>query len=386
MKTLAQNLFLLIGGTVGFLSIGVGLTLLVKYKPWGVPDVLREKYDAKLIALDERRTLIDHWDGKPRPKISIRSNHDVGARPNNSDQTYRLSFRNDGQLPLTLKGIGSSNEASFASSNKPVQPGEEGQVTIRWLTMDTPGPFKFTSFFRSNDPLQESLQIEFRGRIKAKILMPQRVAFPASNLGETSKTEFLIHSELWDTFDVTNIQSSSLKPDWNAKRISAEGTEFTSTIQITLLNSFLDYGKHEHDLTITAQGPASEIITTTIKLQGMVNQPIRFLGPEIHKTDGLDMGVVDSSKQHSFHLNCKINGAPSRTIEVLDVSPKTLQAKLTKQSIAGNYRLTIIVPEGCPTVVFNTTKQGYIKVGDPEDEQFSNWLPLHGVVLTKQPY
>ena len=335
--------------------------------------------------MNKQNQLIRHWESKPRPKISIRLNHDVGVRPDNSQQTYHLAFRNEGQLPLTLEGIGSSNEASFAIKNEAVLPGEESEVTIRWLTMDSPGPFEFTTFFRSNDPLQESFQIEFTGRVKAKVLMPQNVVFPASDLGEISKTDFLIRSELWDTFEIIDVQSSSLEPNWSAKSISSESTDFTSTIKITLLNSFLDYGKHEHDLTITAQGPASEIITTTIKIKGNVRQPISFLGPALHKTDGLDMGVVDSSEQRSFYLNCKVNGDCSRTIEILEVSPKILQAKLTKQSIACNYRLTLIVPEGCPMVVFNTTKQGYVKVGDPEDEHFSNWLPLHGVVVTQKP-
>ena len=97
-------------------------------------------------------------------------------------------------------------------------------------------------------------------------------------------------------------------------------------------------------------------------------------------TDGLDLGRLPR-KEHQFHVNCRVNGDHDREIAILEIEPVELTAKLKKQTRSGNYRLSIIVPKGCPMIVFNTNKQGFVKVGDPNDVNFSNWLPIHGVVI-----
>ena len=60
------------------------------------------------------------------------------------------------------------------SASLPVIPsGEEGQIHVAWESIDQPGQFKFSAFFACNDPLQETFTIDFKGRNRAKILMPE---------------------------------------------------------------------------------------------------------------------------------------------------------------------------------------------------------------------
>ena len=381
MNAFSRNLLLLVGGTSALIAVSAGSTYLVKYKPWGVPDVLRDKYEAKVAAVEQRNQLIDFWEAKPQPSITVRSFYDVDARPDQSEESFHFSLRNDGDLPLKIGLMRSSNDATFAVSSQLIEPGDEAEVIVSWTTPAIPGPFEFQAFFESNDPLNRRFTITFRGRVKAKILIPRTVSYSSTNVGELAHTSLVINSELWDTFEIVDVSSGVESIEWNAKSIRPSSEIFTSSTELTLMQRFFEFGKHQNKVLITAKGPLGETITTEVSLKGKVNLPIRFLGPELHMTDGLDLGTIISGERQSFYLNCRVQGDLNRQISVLGIEPQVLQAELTEQSIVGNYRLSIIVPEDCPRTIFNTNRQGYVKVGDPNDETFSNWLPLHGVVI-----
>ena len=380
MSPFNRNLLLLLGGIAGVLLIAAGSTYLVKYKPWGVPDAVRGKYEAKLVAIDQRNQLVASWENRARPKVTCRSFYEVGGRRDQSSETFQFTVRNDGDLPLTLTVLKSSNESVCETPTEPIAPGQTEQITVSWFTGERPGPFEFTTTFASNDPLQESFEVKFRGRIKSKVVIPRTLAFPATNSSETAQTSFTVNSELWDAMEVIDIRTTE-KLDWSAQVTETTDGTFASSVEVTLMKTFFDVGKYEVPATLVAKGETGEVIETPFKLVGKVNQPIIFQGPELHMTDGLDLGTVESNQEHAFHFNCKVNGDLSRKIEVLEVQPQELRAEIKEQSRPGNYRVSIIVPENCPLVVFNTTKQGFVKVGDPEDERFSNWLPIHGVVV-----
>lgn len=380
MNSFTRNLLLLASSTTVFIAVAAGSTYLVKYKPWGVPDVLRGKYEAKVVAMEQRNELITSWESKDRPIVFVRSFYDLGPRPDQSSEQYTFSIRNNGHLPLTISHSRSSNGASFEFSDQTIQPDQEAIATVAWTSNTTPGPFEFYSIFESNDPLQESFRITFRGRIKAKIMMPQTVSLPASNVGEVSQATVRLTSELWKSFEITDVKSKATL-DWHASATEPTSEQYTSCVDLTLIQNCFEYGKHEEKITIVATGDSGETIETPIVLKGRVNHPITFQGPALHMTDGLDIGTIEAGQEQSFHLNCRVNGDQSREIAILDYEPKQLIAKIEKQSRAGNYRLSITVPPDCPLVVFNSTKQGFVKVGDPNDDHFSNWLPIHGVVV-----
>ena len=114
--------------------------------------------------------LITSWEVKDRPVISVRSLYDLGARPAQSSEKFEFTVRNNGSLPLTISHSKSSNNASFEFANQTIEPDQESTICVAWTSGTSPGPFEFYSFFESNDPLQESFKITFRGRIKAKIM------------------------------------------------------------------------------------------------------------------------------------------------------------------------------------------------------------------------
>ena len=122
MSPFNRNLLLLLGGIAGVLLIAAGSTYLVEYKPWGVPDAVRGKYEAKLVAIDQRNQLVASWENRSRPKVTCRSFYEVGGRRDQSSETFQFTVRNDGDLPLTLTVLKSSNESVCETPTEPIAP------------------------------------------------------------------------------------------------------------------------------------------------------------------------------------------------------------------------------------------------------------------------
>ena len=114
---------------------------------------------------------------------------------------------------------------------------------------------------------------------------------------------------------------------------------------------------------------------------GRVRPPIGFYGPEVDSRIGVDFGTVEAGKRHERFVTVRSRVDPDRNIEVLDVVPKELQAELIPLKTAGAHRLRLSIPADCPDLRFNLDQQhGYVQVGDPVSESYSNWLPIYGAV------
>lgn len=387
MNAFSKNLLMLVGGTFATGLLVTTGTLLVEYKPWGVPDVLREEYDQKVTAINARNQLIERWEAKPKPSIAIRSSYDLGLRDPESSEGYSFEIRNDGQEDLRIQSIATGNDVTIEFGDDVVPPGQTSELTLSWQTGSDPGPFELTATLTTNDPLSEKTEVKFVGEIKSSLLVPDVVTLPATNVAETSQVSFLVTSQLWKEFTVVDIRSDLEQFDWNAEALPAGDLQNgdRSAWRVIVQAGSTESGKFTSTLNLTVRNQAGEEITKQVILRGKVHGPIGFYGPEIHKTDGLDLGTLVSGKDHHFHLNVRLRGDTSRSIEVTGLEPSCLRASLTPQSIPGNYRLTITVPSDCPMVVFNLdTKRGYVEVGDPNDKRFSNWLPLYGVVVSNE--
>jgi hypothetical protein len=102
----------------------------------------------------------------------------------------------------------------------------------------------------------------------------------------------------------------------------------------------------------------------------------------LHSRDGLELGTLGNDQEHLFHLIVRKHFDEERALSVLDVRPESLDVSIEPTSRSGNYRLTIRIPKGMPSTIFNLDqKQGYVQIGDPNNEDYSNWFPLIGAVV-----
>ncbi len=273
--------------------------------------------------------------------------------------------------------------------NNEVGPGETGNVAIALKAGTAPLLDEgYSLVVQTSDPLMRQVTFRCQGRLRQELVIPKSIRFSASDPAESTQTEFIVYSQLWNEFSVEDIQCDLQIFDWNAEPITVVDSEFVdkgarSAWKIRLWTTAMDYGKYKGTLTLTArpEGQRKKAVAN-LTCHGVCRSPIVFHSPRIHESDGLDIGTLVAGEEHQIHLLVRLRGDLERKIGVLDVKPDELQASLAPLETEGDYRLTVTVPADCPTVVFNAAeKHGYVSVGDPIDHRFSNWFPLHGAVV-----
>ena len=154
--------------------------------------------------------------------------------------------------------------------------------------------------------------------------------------------------------------------------------------KVTITTAAPDTKAFEIPITLNFHRPGDDSpVQRVVKANGRVRSPINFYSPDIHMHRGMEIGVLHNDQRHDFHLTVRDRGTGERQIEVLDVEPKWLETKLTTTRRDREYRLTFSVPEGSDPLVFNRDNfHGYVKVGDRDDPDYSNWFPVYGAVVS----
>ena len=406
MHRFSTRLLLLIGGTIVFAAAAFALVTTTNYKPWGVHDSRREDYEAKLAQLAEETRLEDEFRNEDKPTIQVGlANGTCDFRWLSPGDTAVSEFpiRNVGEKPLSVSvGQLVTEGLSVEMEQDEIQPGEFSMCRVSWKTPENTsvrrdrerGEFSL----HSNDPLNAKKSITVTGRVRKQLRYPSELRLGREEITKQRTAEFVIYSQLWENFAITEIANKKSnvkgKINWVAddlKTIDPEliDKEPKGIKQVTVIfPAIADYGEFSGDFEITVekQDSKGENLSETrqtfsIPYLGSVQSPIAFYGPKLDFRTGLDLGNLTSGKQHDFFVTVRVKGDKSRSVTVLGVEPKQLQCELTPQKTVGSYRLRISVPADCPDLQFNRDDQsGYVHIGDPESNRFSNWLPLTGVV------
>lgn len=390
MNSFSKNLSLLVGGIFSVGLLAIGFTMLVKYKPWGVPDVLREEYDVKVAEINHRNALLTAWDGKAKPFLAVRKSQNVGLLDPLIAAEHEFEIRNDGEEPLEVEIRETSKGVTGKLAQSLLAPGESTSATLSWETREDEGDFSHSATLISNDPLQRKVVVDLRGKIKAAVVMPESIVFDATDITKKATAQFVAYSQTSENLEIVDVSCDldecELEDlDWNVEPTTIRDGKLASKSAwlVRIWTTGMKYGRYSGDITVKVKpSDLDEEIERKVSFKGNVRSPVNFYGPEIHKSDGLDIGTMVCGETHDFHVMVRLRGDLDREIKVLDVEPKQLQAELRPLKTKGDYRLTLTVPEDCPMVVFNRpTQRGYVSVGDPHEKRFSNWLPLHGAVV-----
>ena len=388
MNSFTKSLLGLLGGILCFATLSVGLTFAVTYKPYGVPDHLREKYDAKVAELEKNQTLAR--DPEARPRVSVSSKvHDFGMIDPHSTASYAFEVFNKGDSPLELHVVDSSCKCTAGELRQPfVAPGESTKVTLTWNTGYQADSYEQSVLLSTNDPIRKTLTLTVKGVVRSELVAPERIEFKKGDYGKTTSTEFVVYSQLWDDFAVTNAECGLEDFEWVAEPADLNDPSFgdlepKSAWRVKAWITRREYGKYTDKIKLTiTPSDGGEVVERVVNAGGSIRSSINFYSPDIHKYKGLDIGTIVSGERREFHVIVRSRSEDERELAVLDVEPKEIQTELKPLKQPGAYRLTIIIPEDCPNVLFNgEAKHGYIQVGDRENENYNNWFPLLGAVI-----
>ncbi len=377
---------MLLGGVVLIGSLGVGFAMLVEYKPWGVPDVLREEYDIKVAEINHRNNLIHELNEREKPVLAIRQNQHVGFVDPLATVEHAFEIRNDGQLPLRLEFRDLSAGVEAELEKNTVAPNETSRAKISWNTGDQAGEFEVQATLVTNDPLKEQVVVKLAGEVKSMLVLPKSISFEQADITKRAEAKFVAYSQVSEDLQIVDVECDREDFDWHAEPISIgdPNLEAKSAWLVRVWTTCMEYGKYSGTIKVVVKPDAKtqKEVAQELTFKGKVRSPVNFYSPEIHKSDGLDIGTLIAGEEHQFHLLVRLRGDLEREISVLDVEPDELQASLAPLTTKGDYRLTLTVPADCPMVVFNKSQQhGYVEVGDPQDKYFGNWFPLHGAVV-----
>jgi hypothetical protein len=386
MNTFPKKLATIIGGLALVGAIASGLTLVVKYKPWGVPDVLREDYDNRVAKINQHNLLIESLENQDKPQVRVQvRTRNIGLVAPNTTLSQTYSVRNLGQLPLHVAPGKTQDSIELDFENEIIEPGGEASVTMTWQSGKPSESFQVTAEIKTDDPLQGSISLSAVGKVRSELIVPETLDIGLVDPMESKPTSFVVYSQLWKEMEVETVSSGSEYFDWHASPIPVNNSMpgATTAWLVHVESTGTEYGIFSDTLTVKVRDKnGQKEWTKEVAVKGKVRSPVAFYNKDIHFKDGLDIGTHVSGNPHDVHLLVRIRGDLERRIEVLDIEPKQLEASLEPLREKGNYRLTLTVPEDCPMVVFNMPqKHGFVSVGDPQDKNFSNWFPLHGAVV-----
>lgn len=372
------------------------LALAVTYKPYGVPDNRRDEYESLVEKAKVRNELVMKADELDNPLASFnKTTHDFGLLDPHTTNSYDFRVTNKGNGPLTLDIRETSCKCTVGKlGGNILLPGEKTIVTLTWNTGKQAESYEQVAIIETNDPVTPIHELRVKGVVKAEVVMPEEVAFTKQSVGEVAKASFNVYSQLWDDFEITNVEFFSATGDsvedffWVTNPASTSDPELAeaspkSAWTVELTHTVLKHKGYQGRVVVTmAPSSGAESVNRAVSYVGSVRPPISFFSPVIDSRSGLDVGTLNSGEEHQFYVTVRANGDPDRKLEVLEISPPELLTTLTPTKVRGDHRLEIKVPADCPMIMFNRgDKHGFVHVGDPEDESFDGWFPLVGAVV-----
>lgn len=391
MSVLAKRLCWIGFGVIVFGVVTTILAQSVSYKPWGVPDALREEYEARVSQIKRgNQMLSDTKNGESAVAEFPETSHDFGVIDPHTTASHSFLVRNTGDGPLSVQVRETSCKCTVGElGNSLVMPGKETSITLTWNTGYKAEQYTQTATIRTNDPSQKTVTLSVKGTVRADLIVPEEVELPKTDRGEVASASFPVYSQLWDDFEVLDVDFDSEGFEWFAEPLDLSDSLLADlepksawkvTVRATMLKSELKGVARVRIAPDTGEQP----LEREISIFGKARSPIAFYHPEI-SAQGLDIGTLTSEpKDQEIHLSVRVRGAyKDREMAVLDVSPEQLEARIKKLDGEGVYRLTISIPANCPFVTFNReSHHGYVQVGDPADESLQNWFPLYGAVVS----
>ncbi|WP_404309973.1 DUF1573 domain-containing protein [Neorhodopirellula lusitana] len=369
-------------------ATAAAFTLTIEYKPFGVADSQREKWDQIQQKIELHNQLLQSDEARPRVMVPI-THYDFGMIAPESTASHAFEVRNEGSDPLALEVAGTSCKCTVGELGKKLLgPGEKTEVVMEWNTGQKSEKYKQNAIIRTNDPFAKEIELIVEGTIKAELVGSESASFASTDRGVKSTASVEFYSQLWDDFSILEVTCDLPGFSWEANPMQSTDTVMidrnASTGQRIILSTVPNkFGQYSADVKVVLLPTDSpDPVERVVKVSGRVRRPINFYSNDIHSSEGLSLGTLTAGKRYEFPVTVRVRGDQEREVKVLDVEPEVLQTTLKPMKDPGSYRLVIIVPEDCPTTIFNMNqKQGFVQVGDPSEEEFSHWFPIHGAVV-----
>lgn len=391
MSRLSRTLAVGASVLIGLATVTAVLVFSVTYKPYGVPDLLREDYEEKVREIKRRNELLAMPEAQSKLPIATfdKRVHDFGRLDPHSTAEHSFRVTNTGAGELVLAVRETSCKCTVGTLEKStLDPGESTKVTLTWNTGYKAEDYEQAALLITNDPTQENVTLKVKGSVRSDLVVPGSLTLSSGDIGGTATGTMMIYSQLWETFTIDDLETTRDELEWFVEPVDLPAPELVdqdpkSAWKLHVSMPLYESGLFSEDVSLRVNpGNGDKAIEKQVKVSWKTRSPIAFLGPEIHKETGYELPTLESNRRHEFPVLVRLRGKDQRDLAVLDFEPEELEVTMVKADRVGDYRLTIAIPKGCPSVTFNRDdKHGYVQVGDPDDPDFQNWMPIHGAVF-----
>lgn len=402
MHPFTKRLLVLIAiGVAGSCSIWA-LASVAQYKPYGVPDLLREEWESKQAAVRALQSSRQSAAGnamaatpQATPVAVIEeTEHDFGMLDAGTSAQHTFVIRNEGDAPLAISAAGTSCKCTLSkTSAEIIAPGSSADVTLTWNTGTSRKSYRQYAVVRTNDPHRREIELAVCGQIQTLLgFSTEEMAAPAVSPGSGAEAETVVFSQTLDDFEIVQAYSELPGFQFRVEPVSDEvlqslGAKSAWRLGIST-DASLGTGTFVDAVRIVVQSEqlseSNSPLTREILFRGCVLAPITFYGAGLHSEEGLDLGIMNAGTEVVSQIVVRVRGnhLPTR-MEVGRVEPDILRTVITPiKSRPGVFRLTVTVPADAPQTFFNTEqKHGFVEVRDPENQSTRNWFPVHGAVV-----
>lgn len=323
-----------------------------------------------------RRAIPNDRTPETAPRASVLSpHHDFGEMSPFEVRSHVFHVRNHGDAPLTIEeGLANCKCTTSRLPEKPIPPGEEGEIEVQWTVRSTTEAFDQTAEYVTNDPKNRRLELRLTGRVLGEIYVdPPYFDAERSRPDQARSMAVTISSPLWDGFEVLSATPSlegvecRLTPI-EKSALPGDKTKSAWRLEATLPQQ-LPPGRFRETVSVQLQpnDALQQPRRIEIPIVGSVLRQVAVYGKGIDGDGVVRFGVLEPLEEHRLKFLVKVHDSePDLRVQEIKVSPEFLQVRLEpfQRGKGGGdlYHLDVIVPASAPPSVHQGNSIGQIEL------------------------
>ena len=407
-------------GTITLMGgFAIGMAMVVRYEPYGVPKSQKAEYLAILERQKNLKKAAD--DAKTTSKsptiVCDDREHDFGMIDPHTTVKHTFKIENRGTSPLQLIAGDTSCKCTLSDlGTQWVAPGESTDVTLSFNSGSTREAYRQYAVVFTNDPQRPEFQLTVIGRVRHVFTSNQQeLVFTDIEPGRVLDRKIQVYSQVWPFFELASISTETPGVSWEVEPMGADAlglveatsgwnlklsltapsqaNYFTGILRISADPIEVDRSKvdaevvHETtnptEVAVSDAGSESEPLPVNervleIPLRGNSLKRLALFGPMLYKDEGIRMGVVPRGKE--LRILMKIRGELPRNLQVTKTEPAFIKATIEQTDRPHYPVLVISIPNDAPLAVFDGPTPGYLVIESDLLPSGSMKVPLHGVV------
>lgn len=311
----------------------------------------------------------------PVPKaVADVTTHDFGVLEPGESCDYDFTIRNEGEAPLLLERGGTSCTCTMSDlPQKEIPPGYAVKVNVSSKVELKEGPFANTARIFTNDPDRPAIEFTVQGKVLTILAADQPNTATYALRGEAPPPqEVLVYSAAWDSFQITDVQSSLPETTWTiepADKGALKGLDARSGYFLTVqMPPQTKSGYHNLGIDLKAS-PASRPELEKSLHVGFVHHVktgYSLSGDKLRWFDRtVEMGRAREGDGKTEALALTVRDPKELKVEKIESNPPFLKASLEPLGRSRKgvqlFRIKLEIPPDAPPCNF-ATESGWVRI------------------------